>query len=91
MRGFAGASLVAILAVFALVGLGCCLVVIPARTNRFLNEAFVVVPVVGGRRHGLKRAIATAVGATLIVHGVYFGDHVLMGGRVLWGRVSTST
>ncbi|MFD3452037.1 hypothetical protein ACFWVC_07620 [Streptomyces sp. NPDC058691] len=90
MRGFAGASLVAVLAVGVMVGLGCCLMVIPARTTRFLNEAFVVVPVVGGRHYWLKRAIATVAGATLILYGVYFGDHVLMGGRLLWGHVNTS-
>ncbi|WUD77828.1 hypothetical protein OG937_42035 [Streptomyces sp. NBC_00510] len=91
MRGFAGASLVAVLAACAMIGLGLCLALVPARTTRFLNKAFAVVPAIGGRHRRLQRLVATAVGVALVLYGMYFADHVLAGGRILWQHVDTST
>ncbi|MFJ4844809.1 hypothetical protein [Streptomyces sp. NPDC088733] len=91
MRGFAGATLVAVLAALTLLGLGLCLVVIPGRTTRFLNEAFVVVPVVDGRRHRLKRAGALVIGSLMVLWGFRFAHNVLLSSGILWSHVSTST
>lgn len=91
MRGFAGASPVAVLAACAMIGLGLCLALAPVRTTRFLNEAFAVVPAIGGRHRLLPRLVATAIGVALVLYGVRFADHVLAGGRILRQHVDTST
>jgi hypothetical protein len=95
VRGSAGASLVVVVAACAVVGLGLCLALVPARTTRFLNEAFAVVPAIGGRHRRVQRVVATAIGVALVLvlvlYGEYFAEHVLLGGRILWRHVDTST
>jgi hypothetical protein len=68
-------TLIPALAISGLGVLGICLTLIPGRCTRLLNEAFYIVPVVGGRHHLLKRAIATAIGLTLVYYVVYLAGH----------------
>ncbi|MFI6760966.1 hypothetical protein ACIBF5_17705 [Micromonospora sp. NPDC050417] len=71
MRGGMGTVLLMVLLSGALFGLGGALLVVPGRTTRLLNDAFFVVPRVGGRYQPVKRVVAMLVGLALIGYAAF--------------------
>jgi hypothetical protein len=71
MRPGMGITLLIVLLSGALLTLGGSLMIVPGRTMRLLNDAFVIVPRVDGRFKAIKRAVAMLAGVALIGYAAF--------------------